>query len=171
MPATSSQHDRYLLHLNHALAMESAMVDHLEKRARSTPGAAAKMRLRRHRDEAVEHRDALRDIILSLHGEPTAAKAVVQPPIAMGWVGKVMAVLEGEREDRQLQHDLSDYALEQYEAAIYSALMLMARNLGFAGQAARFEAIRQQEREMAEYFAAILPAAVRASFPPIAQAA
>lgn len=171
MPTTSNEHDRYLLHLNHALAMENALVDHLDKRAAAVTDPQAKQRLRRHRDETVQHADSLRDIIVSLKGEPTSAKAVVQSPIAAGLVGKMMSALESGKEDRQLEESLADYAIESYEAAVYSALLLIARNLGYPQHAARFDAIRQQERDLADFLSATLPAAIRETFPPVSQAA
>jgi len=171
MSTTSNEHDRYLLHLNHALAMENALGDHLDKRIASIAEAQTKQRLRRHRDETAQHADSLRDIIVSLKGEPTSGKAVVQSPIAAGLMGKMMSALESEKEDRQLEEGLADYAIESYEAAVYSALTLIARNLGYPQHAARFDAIRQQERDLADFLAATLPAAIRQTFPPISQAA
>ncbi|HUX65883.1 MAG TPA: DUF892 family protein [Terriglobales bacterium] len=171
MPATPSEHDRYLLHLNHALAMENALLDHLEKRAAATAEPQAQQRLRRHREETAQHADSLRDIIGALGGEPTTAKAVVQSPVSAGLVGKMISALEGGKEDRQLDDGLADYAIESYEAALYSALLLIARNLGYPQHAARFDAIRQQERDLADYLAAALPAAIRQAFPPVSRAA
>lgn len=171
MPPTASEHGRYVLHLNHALAMERALVDHLEKRAAAAPHPSVRQRVLQHRDETIQHRETVREVIASLHGEPTPTKAVVQSPITAGIVGKVMTALESEKEDRVLAEDLADYAVEQYEAALYSALILIARNLGYAQHAAKFEAMRQQERAMAEFIVAGQPAAVREAFPPGAQAA
>jgi len=171
MPPTSSEQDRYILHLNHALAMESALVDHLEKRADAEPMPAVSQRLRLHRDQTIQHRETVRAIIESVQGEPTASKAVVQPAIAPGIVGKVMTALESEKEDRLLLESLADYAVEHYEAGLYSALILIARNLGYAQHAVQFEAIRQQERDMAEFIAATQPAAIQEAFPPSSRAA
>ncbi|HXE31994.1 MAG TPA: DUF892 family protein [Terriglobales bacterium] len=170
MPPTS-QHDRYLLHLNHALAMESALVDHLEKRAAAVASPRAREQFLRHRDETAHHREIVREIIESLQGEPTASKANVQPPIAASLVGKVMDALEREKEDRALADDLADFAVENYEAAFYGVLILIARSLGFGNHVSRFDAIRQQEQAMADAVAARLPLAVREAFPPLSQAA
>ena len=122
MPKSSNEHDRYVLHLNQALAMESALVDHLEKRAAAVPDAKVRERILQHRDETIQHRETVRDCIQGLGGEPTATKAVVQPPVEPGLIGKVMTALESEKEDRLLSEDLADYAVEHYEAALYSGL-------------------------------------------------
>ncbi|MFI5269557.1 MAG: DUF892 family protein [Chloroflexota bacterium] len=171
MPSTASEHDRYLLHLNSALAMESALVDHLEKRAEAITNPQMRQQVLQHREETIRHREALKGIIISLKGEPTSTKAVVQPPITPGMVGKVMTALESEKEDRRLRDELADYAVESYEAALYSGLILMARNVGYGQHASQFEAIRQQERAMADFIASNQPAAIREAFPPISQAA
>lgn len=174
MPLTetsSSEHERYILHLNHALAMEHALVDHLEKRAAAAAHPQTRQRLLQHRDETVQHRNTLREIITALQGEPTATKAVVQPPITPGIVGKVMTALESEKEDRMLMEDLADYSIEHYEAGLYSALILVARNLGYPQHASQFEIIRQQERDMADFIAHSQPAAIREAFPPVGRAA
>jgi len=168
---TSSESDRYILHLNSALAMESALADHLEKRADAVPDARVRQRILQHRDETLQHRESVKDIITALKGEPTTTKAVVQPPITPGIMGKVMTALESEKEDWLLREDLADFAVENYEAALYSGLILIARNLGHAEHAARFETIRDQEIEMAEFIKSNQPAMVREAFPPLSQAA
>ncbi|MGH9488354.1 MAG: DUF892 family protein [Terriglobales bacterium] len=171
MPPTSSEHDRYILHLNHALAMESALVDHLEKRAASVSKPEVRQRLLQHRDETIQHRESVRDCIGALSGEPTPTKATVQPAIAPGLLGKVMTALESEKEDKVLMEVLADYAVEHYEEGLYSGLILIARNLGYPQHATRFESIRQQERAMADFIASHQPDAVREAFPPLQQAA
>lgn len=171
MPVTSSQHDRYILHLNHALAMENALVDHLEKRAAAVPKPDVRQRLLQHRDETIQHRETVRDCIHSLAGEPTITKANVQAPITPGIVGKVMTALESEKEDKLLMEDLADFAVENYEEALYAGLSLIARNVGYPHHATRFEDIRKQERAMADFIAAHQPDGVREAFPPLEQAA
>lgn len=171
MPKTSSEHDRYLLHLNHALAMESALVDHLEKRAAEVPDAKLRERILQHRDETMQHRETVRDCIHGIGGEASSSRAVVQPPIVPGLVGKMMTALESEKEDKLLTQDLADYAVEHYESALYSGLALIARNLGYPQHSARFHAIREQERAMADYIAAHQPAGIEQAFPPISEAA
>lgn len=171
MPVSSSEHDRYILHLNHALAMESALVDHLEKRAAAATRPGVRQRLLQHRDETIQHRETVRDCIQSLAGEPTATKANVQAPITPGIMGKVMTVLESEKEDKLLMEDLADYAVESYEDAVYGGLSIIARNVGYPHHATRFEEIRKQERAMADFIASHQPEAVRDAFPPIERAA
>src|SRR5690348_26553 len=107
MALTSGEQDRYILHLNHALAMEVALIDHLEKRAAAVPHAHVRDRLLQHRDETRAHAATVRGIIESLEGEPTSTKAVVQPPITPSMLGKVMTALESEKSDRLLSEDLA----------------------------------------------------------------
>jgi ferritin-like metal-binding protein YciE len=171
MPPSTSDLDRYVLHLNHALAMETALVDHLEKRAAGAPSAKVRERVLAHRSETIEHRDTVRNIINALHAEPTPTTANVQPPVTPGLLGKVLTTLESEKMDRKLDESLGDYAVEQYEAAFYQALGLIARNLGFAEHGAQFEAIRREEMAMADFLAEQLPDLVSEAFPPEAKAA
>lgn len=171
MAPSKTDLDRYTMHLNHALAMESALVGYLEKRAAAAHQPELKQRLQAHRDETVRHRETMRELILSLHAEPTPAGASVQAPIAHSLVGKMLTALESETEDRLLEDTLTLYAVEQYEEAVYSALALAARSLGYADHAARFDAIRQQERSTADFLANHLPALVREAFPPESKAA
>ena len=168
---SATDRDRYVLHLNHALAMESALLDRLEQRAAAVHQPELRQRLLTHRDETLQHRDAVRDMLTALHAEPTPTSAKAQSPVTPSLMGKVLTALESETEDKLLDDSLTDYALESYEAAVYSALALIARNLGYAEHATRFEAMRQQERAAADFFAAHLPAIVREAFPPAARAA
>ena len=167
----SSEQERYILHLNHALAMESALVDHLDKRANEVPAQDVRQRILQHRDETIQHREAVRKIIESLHGEPTSTKANVQPPVTPGMLGKVMTALEAEKEDRLLLDSLADYSVENYEAGVYQTLAYIARNLGYAEHANRFDAIRQQEESMASFISQAAPGAVNLAFPPVRKAA
>lgn len=173
MPAVSHEtdKDRYILHLNQALAMEAALVDHLDKEATAVPFPDLQQRLRQHRDETIQHRDRVRAVITELGGTPTPTKATIQPPVTPGLMGKVMTALESEKEDRLLMDVVADYAVEHFEDGLYAALGEIARNLGYAAHVEEFEAIRKQERAMAEYLAARMPEQVRQAFPPTARAA
>lgn len=164
MPST--EQDRYILHLNHALAMESALVDHLEKRAKEISDPKIKQRVEEHRSETMDHRDTVRGIIESLHGAPTASKATVQPPISPGVIGSLKTALEGEKTDRALTEALADYAVENFEAGLYLALAQMARNLGHAEHAGDYDRIRRQEESMAQFLAGCEPQMVDQAFPP-----
>lgn len=167
----SSEKDRYILHLNHALAMEAALVDHLEKRAAEARVPAVRQKRLDHRAQTVEHRDALRNLIVAMDGTPTATHASIQPPVAPGLVGKVMTALESEKEDKLLMQDLADYSVEHFEAALYRALILIARNLGYSDHAATFESIRRQELDMAEFITTQQPDSIQSAFPPLSRAA
>jgi len=171
MALTSGEQDRYILHLNHALAMESALIDHLEKRAAAVPHAHLRDKLLQHREQTREHAQTVRGIILSLSGEPTGTKAVVQPPITPGILGKVMSALESDKSDRLLAENLADCAVENYEAALYSSLALIARNLGFPEDASQYDRIRQEEQEMAEFLTTAQAEIIREAFPSVPRAA
>lgn len=167
----STEQERYILHLNHALAMESALIDHLERRAQETPMQEVRQRILQHRDETVQHRDTVREIIESLSGEPTSTKANIQPPVTPGMLGKVLTALESEKEDRLLLETLADYSVEHYESGVYQSLAQIARNLGFSSHASRFDGIRQQEENMAAFISKATPQAINMSFPPERKAA
>ncbi len=167
----STEQERYILHLNHALAMESALIDHLERRSHEVSVQEVRQRILQHRDETVRHRDTVREIIESLGGEPTSTKANVQSPVTPGMLGKVLTALESEKEDRMLLESLADFAVEHYEAGVYQALAQIARNLGFEGHISRFDSIRQQEESMAEFIGQATPQAIHTAFPPERKAA
>lgn len=161
----SADQERYLLHLNMALAMESALVDHLEERARDAPLPAARERLELHRRETIEHRDRVRTIIQALGGSPTSGKASVQPPITPGLVGKMAQAMEAEKPDMQLMETLADYAVENYEAGLYKSLGLMAQKLGLSEHIRDFDRIREQEESMARFISSSAPELVSYAFP------
>ena len=171
MPLKSGEEDRYVLLLNTALAMESALVDHLEKRAAQVKSARMRERLEQHRQETMRHREACRSLIQAVKGEPTPSKAVIQSPVVPGIVGKVLTALESEKADRLLLEGWADYAVEQYEAVLYSSMMVIARNLGHASHVSALEAIRDQERDMASFIASALPESIDEAFPPSAKVA
>lgn len=163
----SSKQDRYLLQLNRALAMESALVDHLEKRAQEINSPKIKERVEQHRGETIEHRETVRGVIQSLGGQPTSGKASVQSPISPGLIGTVKSALEGEKEDKALSQTLADYSVEEFEAALYLVLAQIARNLGHSDHAPLFDRIRREEQGMAEFLASCGPEVVDEAFPPI----
>jgi len=151
--------------------MEAALIDHWDKRAAAAPHAHSRDMLLQHREESREHARMVRGIIQELSGEPTTTKAVVQPPITPGILGKVMSALEGEKSDRLLAEGLADYAVENYETALYSSLALIARNLGFPEHASQYDRIRQQEQKMAEFLTTAQAETIREAFPPLSSAA
>ena len=161
----STEQERYILHLNHALAMESALIDHLERRSHEVTMQEVRTRILQHRDETVRHRDTVREIIESLGGEPTSTKANIQSPVTPGMLGKVLTALESEKEDRMLLESMADYSVENYEAGLYQALAQIAHNLGFEGHVSRFNSIRQQEVSMAEFISQATPQAINMAFP------
>lgn len=164
--ATTEQ-ERYILHLNHALAMENALVDHLEKRAQDIGSARIKLRVQQHRDETIDHRETLRSMIQSLNAQPTNGKATVQSPVGSGLIGSVKAALEGEKADHALNEALADYAVEHFESGVYMALAQMARNLGYPEHVPDFDRIQRQEQAMAEFIAHAGPEIVDQAFPPV----
>ena len=167
----NTEQERYILHLNHALAMESALIDYLERRSHEVSVQDVRHQILQHRDETVRHRDTVREIIQSLGGEPTSTKANIQPPVTPGMLGKVLTALESEKEDRMLLESMADFSVAHYEAGLYQALALIARNLGFEGHAGRFDAIRQQEESMAGFISKSMPQAINTAFPPERKAA
>ena len=148
--ANDEQH-RYLMHLNDALAMENALVGHLEKRVKSLPSAIARQRVGQHLQETQYHRDLVKQLITALGSTPTTARSHVQAPIAPSLAGKVVDALQAEKGDVLLLDSLADFAVEKFEAAIYQTLALIARRLGHQEHAAQFDRIRQQEEAMATF--------------------
>lgn len=171
MATSTPEQERYILHLNHALAMESALIEHLEKRAQQVSQPAARQRIQQHRQETSGHRERLRSLAQSLGATPTTSQAGVQPPISPSLTGRFKGALEGEKEDQLLLEALADYAVENYESALYQALARMAENLGFESHIPEFEAIREEEEEMARWIAAHEPDMVDEAFPPGREAA
>lgn len=163
--------ERYLLHLNHALSMESALVDHLEQRAAAVDAPKIKQRLQDHRAQTINHRDTLRQLIQAIGGQPTTAKANVQAPITAGVLGSVRDAIEAEKADQAITKALADYAVENFEAGVYLALAEMARNLGHNEHVGPFDRIRQQEEEMAQFLASCTPEVVDQAFPSAGQRA
>lgn len=164
----SAEIDRYVLHLNHALAMEAALVDHLARRAAEIDDPDIKERFEHHRQETVEHKQTVRRRIEALQADLVPSQARVQPPIVSGVPSSSSS---SPAEDKKLMEAMADYAVESYEAAVYAALAQIARSVGHADDAPDFDRIRRQEISMASFLAECQPALVRAAFPSAARAA
>jgi ferritin-like metal-binding protein YciE len=156
--------DRYILHLEHAFAMENALVDHLASRASEVDMPDVKLRIQQHQKETMGHRETVRGILTALGREAGDAKANVQPPITPSMIGKVKTAIEAEKLDREIMKGIADYSVEHYEAGIYKGLGEMARDLGYIEHAQKFSVIKEQEEEMARYLENTLPKIVDQAF-------
>jgi ferritin-like metal-binding protein YciE len=67
-------HDKFLLYLNSALAMENAALERVERRVQQTILEEARQQLQRHLEETKEHQNRLRQLITKSGGIPTHEK-------------------------------------------------------------------------------------------------
>lgn len=163
--------ERYLLHLNHALAMESALVDHLEQRAAAVDAPQIRQRIQDHRTQTLDHRDTIKRLVQTLGGQPTTSKANVQAPISPGVLGTVRDAIAADSADQAITKALADYAVENFEAGVYLALAEIARQVGRQEHVADFDRIRQEEEEMAQFLASCTPQLAAQAFPASGQRA
>lgn len=147
----SDEQNRYLMHLNDTLAMENALLGHLEKRLKTLPSETARQRVAQHLQETRGHRDTVKHIINDLGGTPTTTRSHVQSPVMPSLTGRVVDALQAEKGDALLFEGLADFAVEKFEAGIYQTLALIARRLRHQEHAAQFDHIRQQEEAMAAF--------------------
>lgn len=150
--------DQLITWLNDAYSMEHGLIPVLENHARhaeaDSPHIAA--RIRQHIDETRLQAERLEACLRELGTTPSTLKSTIA-----SLVGRVQTVSTGMFPDEPVRNALTDYAAEQFEAACYKSLALMARDLGQESIARRCEENMREEEQMAQWLQEQLPAVVR----------
>jgi ferritin-like metal-binding protein YciE len=133
---TDDLHDKFVLYLNSALAMENAALARVQKRIEQTILEDVKQQLQRHLEETKQHQDRLRQILSNIGSgttTPTAEKG--QLPIATP-PQSIMDKIHTSRTsiaERELMQSVEDTIVESAEVAGYNLLIQMAEkmNIGY----------------------------------------
>lgn len=150
---TINSKDLLVAWLNDAHAMEQGLVPVLEnhaKDAREHPEIEG--RIRQHVQETRRHAELVRGCLERLGEKPSKTKAALAKVF-----GNFQAPTTGMFTDENVKNGLSDYAVENFEIAAYSALIHAAEQMGEPEIASTCEEIRREEEQMAEWLQQQLP--------------
>lgn len=145
--------DQLVTWLDDAHAMESGLVGILQAQTAhfgEFPGAAA--RVQQHIAETEEHARRLERCLSQLGRTPSGVKSTLS---------SLMGTIEGATttlfRDRLAKDVLADYAAEHFEVACYTALVNVARRLGYTDIANLCEQNLREDRAMADWLLEQLP--------------
>ncbi|WP_420136499.1 ferritin-like domain-containing protein [Sphingomonas sp.] len=135
---------------NQALALMDRQIEHLAHYAEVAE------RLRAHRGETHTQITRLNQILESLGESPSALKDA-----ALTMSGNMAAIAHGFATDEILKNSLANFAFENFEAATYKALIVMAEEGGFTTAIPLLQQTLQEELAMVAFCDEILPTVIR----------
>jgi ferritin-like metal-binding protein YciE len=154
MPLTDNKSKETLLDwLRDAHAMEDSIVEVLEKQVKMLdhkPQIQGKVR--EHLEITKQQRDRLAELVEKLGGKTSAVKSITG-----NFLANVQALSMSSAPDAIVKNALSDFAVEHYEIACYTALMAAAEQQGQQEVVRVCREFIDQEREMANFLEHHLP--------------
>jgi ferritin-like metal-binding protein YciE len=129
-----------------ALALMDRQIEHLAHYAE------VEDRLRAHRGETEDQIARLERILSELGESPSVVKDT-----ALTVSGSLAAMAHFFAPDEILKNSLANFAFENFEAASYKALILIAQDGGFASAISPLQQTLQEELAMVEFCDEILP--------------
>ena len=133
-----------------ALSLMDRQIEHLAHYAE------VEERLRVHRGETHTQITRLNQILESLGESPSALKDAT-----LSMTGTMAAIAHGFAPDEILKNSLANFAFENFEAATYKALIVMAEEGGYTAAVPLLEQTLQEELAMVAFCDEILPKIVR----------
>jgi ferritin-like metal-binding protein YciE len=133
-----------------ALALMDRQIEHLAQYAE------VEERLRSHRGETHTQITRLEQILESLGESPSALKDT-----ALSMSGNLAAIAHTFAPDEILKNSFANFAFENFEAATYKALILIAQEGGFTSAVPLLQQSLQEELAMVSFCDEILPTVVR----------
>lgn len=152
-----AQNDMLIAWLNDAHALETSIVEVLEKQVDvAADHPIVQQGIQRHLEATKGHAETVAGCLEQLGESPSGVKS------AMASVGgKVQGVMSGAAKDDLVKAALQDYSTEHMEIASYRALIIAANEAGQAGIAQKCESILQDEIQMAQWLEEQMPMVVR----------
>ncbi len=151
------QHDKFILYLNSALAMENAALERVQRRVQTTILEDAKQQLQHHLEETREQQDRLRDLITKIGGTPTQEKGelpISKPPEPIrSTIHNSMNSAEAE-----LIQSVEDTIVENAEVVGYNLLIQMAEKMNVGDATPILRQNLQEEEKMFGWLRANAPA-------------
>lgn len=133
-----------------ALSLMDRQIEHLAQYAE------VEERLRSHRGETERQIGRLEQILADLGENPSMLKDT-----AMSMSGNMAALAHMFAPDEILKNSFANFAFENFEAATYKALIVMAEEGGFTTAVPLLHQTLQEELAMASFCDEILPTVVR----------
>lgn len=152
-----AQNDMILTWLKDAYAMETALIETLERRVDDAEGhSTLQHRAKQHLDETRGHAEVIMKRIEELGGETSSLRS---------GLSKMSGMLQGmgtsAAGDPLVKNNLIDYSMEQFEIASYKALIVAAQEVGDQETAQICQKILEDEEEMAKFLEDNLPMVVQ----------
>jgi ferritin-like metal-binding protein YciE len=139
--------------LNDAYAMETALVQVLERHAKDAEGhTQLQNRIQAHIEPTRRHADRVEETIERLGGDTSTLKTGIA-----NIVGTLQGMSAGAAEDELVKNTISDYAAEQFEIASYRALIAAAEELGDQEMVRACQDNLREDEEMARWLERQLP--------------
>lgn len=148
-----AQRDTMLSWLSNAYAMETSMIETLERQIDdASERSDVQARLEEHLDETRGHAERIQERIENLGGDVSKAREFTAK-----MSGTMNAWSTGMGEDKLIKSGIADSAAEHLEIASYTALIAAAEALGDTETATVCRSILEDEKDMASWLEENLP--------------
>ena len=167
---TQDMHNKFILYLNSALAMENAALERVQRRIEQTVLEDVKEQLQRHLHETKQHQDRLRQIIKNIGaGATTPTEERGQLPIATP-PQSIMDKIHTSRTsaaEQDLMQSVEDIIVENAEVIGYNLLIQMAEKINFGDTIPYLRQSLDEEERMFGWLRANAPAIFAKLWPQI----
>jgi ferritin-like metal-binding protein YciE len=166
---THDLHDKFILYLNSALAMENAALERVQRRLEQTILEDVKQQLKRHLEETKQHQDRLRQIIRNMGGGITPTEEKGQLPIAIP-PQSIMDKIHTSRTspaEQELMQSIEDIIVENAEVTGYNLLIQMAEKMNMGNTIPYLRQSLDEEERMFGWLRANTPAMFAKLWPQI----
>jgi ferritin-like metal-binding protein YciE len=158
--------DKLVIYLNDALAIENAAISRLQQRIKQVSLPEAKEQLKHHLEETKEQQNRLEQLISNLGGKATREAARLDILTVPKGLAKAMkqSITDAEQ---QLIAAKEDAIIENAEIVMYDTLSQLAQVMGMGDAVPVLAQNLQEEREMADWLRANMPAMITQLYPEI----
>jgi ferritin-like metal-binding protein YciE len=166
---THDLHDKFILYLNSALAMENAALERVQRRLEQTILEDVKQQLQRHLEETKQHQNRLRQIIRNIGGGITPTEEKGQLPIAIP-PQSIMDKIHTSRTspaEQELMQSIEDIIVENAEVTGYNLLIQMAEKMNMGNTIPYLRQSLDEEERMFGWLRANTPAMFAKLWPQI----
>jgi ferritin-like metal-binding protein YciE len=167
---THDLHDKFVLYLNSALAMENAALERVQRRLQQTMLEDVRQQLQRHLKETKQHQDRLRQIIRNI-GEgvitPTEEKGQLPIAIPPQSIRDKIHTARTSSAEQELMQSVEDIIVENAEVTGYNLLIQMAEKLNIGDTIPYLRQSLDEEEKMFGWLRANAPAMFAKLWPQI----
>jgi len=163
-----TNNDKLVIYLNDILAIENASIPRLQKRIKQVTIPEAKEQLKHHLEETKEQKSRLEELISKLGGKPTRESAKLPTPTPSKSLANSMKRSFRDA-DQQLIAAKEDAIIENAEIVMYDTVSQLAQIMGIGDAVPVLAQNLNEEKEMADWLRANIPAMLTQLYPPIEQ--